>query len=69
MTIGQLEDDELADTRNKKIGFVFQQFNLLARTSALEQVELPLVYAGIADRRERAQAALEAVGLGDRMHH
>ncbi|MAG35539.1 MAG: macrolide ABC transporter ATP-binding protein [Dehalococcoidia bacterium] len=69
LKIGQLEDDELADIRNKKIGFVFQQFNLLARTSALEQVELPLVYAGTADRRERALAALEDVGLGDRVHH
>ncbi len=69
LQIGRLADDELAEIRNKKIGFVFQQFNLLARTSALEQVELPLVYAGTADRRERAQAALEAVGLGDRIHH
>ena len=67
--IGELGDDDLAEIRNKKIGFVFQQFNLLARTNALEQVELPLVYAGAADRRERAQAALEAVGLGDRLDH
>ena len=67
--IGELGDDELAEIRNKKIGFVFQQFNLLARTNALEQVELPLVYAGVGERRERAQAALEAVGLADRMDH
>ena len=67
--IGELGDDELAEIRNKKIGFVFQQFNLLARTNALEQVELPLVYAGVGDRQERARAALEAVGLGDRLDH
>jgi putative ABC transport system ATP-binding protein len=65
----RLSDDELAEVRNKKIGFVFQQFNLLARTSALEQVELPLVYSGAKNRRERATEALEAVGLGDRVHH
>ena len=65
----KLSDDELAEVRNKKIGFVFQQFNLLARTSALEQVELPLVYSGAKNRREKARAALAAVGLGDRLHH
>ena len=65
----KLTDDELAAVRNRKIGFVFQQFNLLARTSALEQVELPLLYAGVKNRKERARAALEAVGLGERVHH
>ena len=63
--------DPLASVRNRRIGFVFQQFNLLARTSALENVELPMVYAGVkaAARRERAAQALQHVGLGERMGH
>jgi putative ABC transport system ATP-binding protein len=67
--VGRLKDDQLAAVRSRKIGFVFQQFNLLPRTPALEQVELPMVYAGLGDRRKRAMAALEAVGLSDRAHH
>ncbi len=68
--VSHLSDDQLADIRNRKIGFVFQTFNLLARTSALANVELPLVYAGVGkERRERTLAALEAVGLSDRIHH
>jgi putative ABC transport system ATP-binding protein len=66
-----MESDQLASIRNRRIGFVFQQFNLLPRTSALENVELPMVYAGIKSevRKEKAQAALARVGLGARMDH
>src|SRR5436189_728081 len=64
-----MNDNELAAIRNEKIGFVFQTFNLLSRTSALRQVELPMLYNGRSDRRERAIRALQIVGLKDRMHH
>lgn len=67
--VSELKDDHLATIRNRQIGFVFQNFNLLARTSALQNVELPLIYAGTRNRGRRAQDALEAVGLGDRLHH
>ena len=67
--VARLKDDQLAQVRSRKIGFVFQQFNLLARTPAIEQVELPMMYAGVRDRRQRAMAALESVGLADRAHH
>ncbi|HEV2854236.1 MAG TPA: ABC transporter ATP-binding protein [Thermoanaerobaculia bacterium] len=71
VAVQELDDSELAGIRNKEIGFVFQTFNLLARTDALHNVELPLIYAGLsrAERRERARKALEKVGLGQRMHH
>jgi putative ABC transport system ATP-binding protein len=69
--VSELDVNALAETRNRTLGFVFQSFNLLARTTALENVELPLVYAGVPPRarRERAVAALERVGLGERLHH
>lgn len=69
--VSKMKDDDLAEVRNSEIGFVFQQFNLLPRLSAAENVALPLIYAGVAkkERMERAMAALEKVGLADRSHH
>jgi putative ABC transport system ATP-binding protein len=69
--VGRLNDNRLADIRNRKIGFVFQTFNLLPRTTAFQNVTLPLIYAGIGsrERRSRSREALEAVGLGDRLNH
>jgi len=71
INVENMTDDELAAVRSRKIGFVFQQFNLLARTSALDNVMLPLVYSGVApkERRKRAEEALDKVGLRERMHH
>ena len=67
--VGRLNDNKLAEIRNRKIGFVFQTFNLLPRNAAFQQVTLPLIYAGLGarERRERARTALEAVGLGDKI--
>lgn len=69
--VSDMVDNDLADVRNREIGFVFQTFNLLPRLSALDNVALPLIYAGVKkeDRNKRAAAVLESVGLGDRMHH
>lgn len=69
--VSQMDEDDLSDLRNRKIGFVFQSFNLVARTSALVNVELPLAYAGLrgTQRRRRAEHALRSVGMANRMHH
>jgi putative ABC transport system ATP-binding protein len=67
--VAKLDGDQLANIRNRKIGFVFQSFNLIPRTTALHNVEMPLIYSGDANRRQRALEALESVGLADRGHH
>lgn len=71
ISVSQMSDNDLAKVRNKEIGFVFQTFNLLPRSDALHNVELPLIYAGVpsGERKERAKEALINVGLGDRIHH
>jgi len=67
--VSRMSDDELASVRNRKIGFVFQSYNLLPRLNALMNVELPLIYSGAGNRRKRAMEAMEAVGIGRRAHH
>ena len=67
--VDRLNDNQLAEIRNKKIGFVFQSFNLLSRTTALANVELPLIYSGVGDRRQRALQVLDSVGLAHRVNH
>jgi putative ABC transport system ATP-binding protein len=67
--VSKLNDNKLAEIRNKKLGFVFQSFNLLPRNTALDNVELPLTYGGAGNRRQRALQALESVGLAQRAHH
>jgi len=71
LSVAQMNDDQLAEVRNRKIGFVFQNYNLLARTSAIDNVEIPMVYAGVslADRHRKAVDALKSVGLAERLHH
>lgn len=71
VNVSEMDDNQLARVRNKEIGFVFQTFNLLARSDALHNVELPLIYGGVSssDRKRMARESLEQVGLGDRVHH